>query len=172
MFKIPAVPSTMFCGHFFDKILCDCISQSIFHGKKIFFFQVAIGAICLSVRLLSTLGSGDLNCIILAVEYENKSHSDLANYSAGGTLGLINYANVHPECISSVFNWYLEYLPYIMLIQTLILVITEKFTFRIPRIAQRVERFYKVCYIILTFFIISQKSNFSFAEHCRRISFR
>ena len=37
----------------------------------------------------------------------------------------------------------MEYLPYIMLLQTLLLVVVEKFTFKIPVITQKVERFYK-----------------------------
>ena len=64
-------------------------------------------------------------------------------YPSGGTLGMINFANTESHCITQVFNRFIEYLPYIMLFQTLILVFAEKFTFRIPRIAQRVERFYK-----------------------------
>ena len=36
----------------------------------------------------------------------------------------------------------MEYLPYIMLLQTFLLVVVDKFTFKIPFIAQRVERFY------------------------------
>ena len=68
---------------------------------------------------------------------------DLGPYPSGGTLGLINFANTESRCITQVFNKFIEYLPYIMLFQTLILVFAEKFTFQIPRIAQRVERFYK-----------------------------
>ena len=105
---------------------------------------MAVGTICLSVRLLTTLGTGDLVCIILAVEVDgNKTINDLGPYVGGGTLGMINYANTDSKCIKAVFNTFVEYMPYIMLLQTLVLVITEKFTFRIPRIAQRVERFYK-----------------------------
>ena len=37
----------------------------------------------------------------------------------------------------------MEYMPYILLLQTLVLIIVEKFTFKIPRIAQKVERFYQ-----------------------------
>ena len=44
---------------------------------------------------------------------------------------------------TGVFSPFMEYLPYIMLLQTLVLVVIEKFTFKIPRIAQKVERFYK-----------------------------
>ena len=43
----------------------------------------------------------------------------------------------------AVFNKFWDYLPYIMLLQTLFLVVVEKFTFKIPRIAQKVERFYR-----------------------------
>ena len=82
--------------------------------------------------------------MILAVEHQNLTVDDLGPYVSGGTLGILTYANTDANCINAVFNKFLEYLPYIMLGQTLILIITEKFTFRIPRIAQRVERFYKV----------------------------
>ena len=106
---------------------------------------MAVGTICLSVRLLTTLGTGDLVCIILAVEVNgNKTALDLGPYVSGGALGMINYANTENKCISAVFTPFVEYLPFIMLLQTLVLVIAEKFTFRIPKIAQRVERFYKV----------------------------
>ena len=37
----------------------------------------------------------------------------------------------------------MEHMPYILLLQTLVLIIVEKFTFKIPRIAQKVERFYQ-----------------------------
>ena len=90
------------------------------------------------MRLLTTMGTGDLTCIILAVEMSGNK-----TLPSGGTLGLINFANTESQCIMKVFNRFIEYLPYIMLFQTLILVFAEKFTFRIPRIAQRVERFYK-----------------------------
>lgn len=107
---------------------------------------MACGALCLSIRLLTTLGTGDLVCILMGVEQDGKSNftDSLGPYPSGGTLGMINYANTDDNCIKAVFSGFLEYLPYILLIQTLSLIVTEKFTFRIPRIAQRVERFYKV----------------------------
>jgi hypothetical protein len=37
-------------------------------------------------------------------------------------MGFINYASTDPECIKAVFSSFMEYLPYIMLVQTLILV--------------------------------------------------
>ena len=36
--------------------------------RSFFLFQIAVGTVCLSVRLLTTMGTGDLTCIILAVE--------------------------------------------------------------------------------------------------------
>jgi hypothetical protein len=47
------------------------------------------------------------------------------------------------SCISEVFTPFMEHMPYILLLQTLVLIIVEKFTFKIPRIAQKVERFYQ-----------------------------
>ena len=83
--------------------------------------------------------------MIIGVEVQgNKTKVDLGPYPAGGTLAMVAYAQTEEKCIKSVFNYFTEYLPYILLLQTLILVVVEKFTFRIPRIAQRVERFYKV----------------------------
>ena len=80
---------------------------------------------------------------ILGTFWDYPTFKDLGPYPSGGTLGMINFANTESQCITQVINKFIEYLPYIMLFQTLILVIAEKFTFRIPRIAQRVERFYK-----------------------------
>ncbi|XP_059078716.1 uncharacterized protein LOC131877137 [Tigriopus californicus] len=102
---------------------------------------VSVGAVALSVRLLTTVGTGDLVCLIVGVK--DAEMGSLGAYPGGGTLGLISYAQTEQKCINSVFSPFKEYLPFIMLLQTLILVIVEKFTFKIPRIAQKVERFYK-----------------------------
>lgn len=107
------------------------------------YILVAVGTVALSVRLLSTLGTGDLVCVIMGVEVAGNKTIDLGPYPSGGTLGLLTYAQTEEACIRSVFTPFMEYLPYVMLLQTLILVVVEKFTFRIPRIAQKVERFYK-----------------------------
>ena len=135
---------------------------------------MACGALCLSIRLLTTLGTGDLVCILMGVEQDGKSNftDSLGPYPSGGTLGMINYANTDDNCIKAVFSGFLEYLPYILLIQTLSLIVTEKFTFRIPRIAQRVERFYKVsranCKITVW---KSLKINVPFEKKIREINF-
>ncbi|XP_071746019.1 uncharacterized protein [Lepeophtheirus salmonis] len=115
--------------HTFD-VIEDYISYALITGGTIF----------LSVRLLSTLGTGDLNCVILGVE--NGTLGGINPYPSGGTSGLLSYASNDEECIRTIYSKFMEYMPYILLIQTLILVIVEKFSFKIPRIAQKVERFY------------------------------
>ena len=115
--------------HTFD-ILKDYVSYAL----------VAVGAITLSVRLLTTLSSGDLVCIIIGVK--NASEADLGPYPSGGTLGMLNYASTDPLCIRAVFSYFMEYMPYIILLQTLVLIVVEKFSFKIPKVYQKVERFY------------------------------
>ena len=82
-------------------------------------------------------------CIVVGVDAEHSNPGTLDPYPSGSAMGFINYASTDPACIKSVFSPFMEYLPYIMLVQTLILVVVEKFTFKIPRIAQKVERFYQ-----------------------------
>ena len=82
-------------------------------------------------------------CIVVGVDSEHSSPGSLDPYPSGSAMGFINYASTDPACIKSVFSTFMEYLPYIMLVETLILVVVEKFTFKIPRIAQKVERFYQ-----------------------------
>lgn len=105
------------------------------------YLLITAGALALSVRLLDTVGSGDLQCMIVGVE--NATQASLGPYPAGGTLGLINYAQTEQKCIDAALSPFRQHLPFIMLMQTLVLLIVEKFTFKIPHIAQKVERFYK-----------------------------
>ena len=121
------------------KHTCDVIEDYVTY------LLIATGTISLSVRLLTTLGTGDVQCILLLVNstVETDEEKDLGPYPSGGTLGLVNYAQTSAACSHAVFNWFWLYLPYVMLIQTIFLVIVEKFTFKIPRIAQKVERFYR-----------------------------
>jgi hypothetical protein len=102
---------------------------------------IAVGAISLSVRLLTTLSTGDLVCIIVGVK--GADEGTLGPYPSGGSLGLLNYAQTEPVCIRAVFSHFMEYLPYIILVQSLLLIIVDKITFKIPKVAHKVERFYK-----------------------------
>lgn len=112
---------------------------------------ISVGTVALSVRLLTTLGSGDVTCIIIGVTNnvgnvttvdDDDDWGPLGPYPSGGTFGMLNYAQTHKACVRAVFTALGEYLPYWMLLQTLLLIVVEKFTFKIPRIAQKIERFY------------------------------
>ena len=109
------------------------------------YLLISVGAISLSVRLLTTLGTGDVSCIIIGASNEVlniTSASGLGPYPRGGSTAMVNYAQTHPNCIRAVFTSFGEYLPYIMLLETLVLIVVEKFGLKMPRIAQRMERFY------------------------------
>ena len=86
---------------------------------------IAIGAISLSVRLLTTLGTGDVTCIVTGVGYNNTHGEDLDPYPSGGTLGMISYASTDESCIRAALSIFMEYMPYIVLLQSLILGTTE-----------------------------------------------
>ena len=102
------------------------------------YILIAVGTTALAVRLLTTLATGDLVCVIIGIE-NNGTVADgghLGPYPSGGTLGLLSYAQTHQDCIESVFSPFMEYLPYILLLQTIVLVIVEKFTFKVNVINQ------------------------------------
>jgi hypothetical protein len=107
------------------------------------YVMITVGAISLSVKLITTLSSGDVVCMLLGVRYNDTLQSDLGPYPSGGTFGMLHYAQTDPICIRSVYSEFMEYLPFILLLETLLLVMIEKGSFKIPRIAQKVERFYK-----------------------------
>lgn len=109
---------------------------------------IALGAMVLSVKLVTTLSSGDLVCMIVGVEMEGGNTSavtkgTLGPYPSGGTVSMISYAQTNQGCINSFYTPFEEYLPFMMLMQILILIVVEKFSLKIPRIAQKIERFYK-----------------------------
>ena len=56
-------------------------------------------------------------CILIGVY--NGTQGSLLPYGEGGTLGMIGYAQTEESCIRAVFTPFMEYLPYIMLLQTL-----------------------------------------------------
>jgi len=56
--------------------------------------------------------------MLAGVENASKEGS-LLPYFEGGGLGLLNYAQMDPTCIHAVFNYFMIYLPYILLLQTM-----------------------------------------------------
>ncbi|TRY63902.1 hypothetical protein TCAL_14320 [Tigriopus californicus] len=106
------------------------------------YLMVTVGVVAISTRVLATLNSGDLLCMLLSVEVDNQTVVDLGPYSAGGTIGIINYANSERACIRRLFSIFMEYLPFILLLQTLTLIVVDKFSFKIPKVSRKVERFH------------------------------
>ena len=107
--------------------------------------MVSIGTIALSIKWLTTFGTGDINCMIIGVTNTNSSIMQLGEllpYPTGAAIGMVNYAQMNHVCIGNVYTTFAQYLPYILLVQTLSLVVIEKFTFQFPKITQKIERFY------------------------------
>ena len=78
---------------------------------------------CADSRLVSVLASyaggrgsiplGDANGV------SEDSGPGLAPYASGGSMGMINYAQTEQSCIRNVFTYFMEYLPYLTLLETI-----------------------------------------------------
>lgn len=98
--------------------------------------------------MIETFQDVKVNCVFnfcfVGVQYNGTSSSILVDpYPIGGSLGMLAYAQNYDGCIRAVLSYFMDYLPFILLLQSLALIIVEKFTFRMPRVAQKVERFHK-----------------------------
>lgn len=114
------------------------------------YILIAGGTLAVSVHVLYTYGTGgDVSCVLLMIN-STLSDAELGPYPAGITYGLGRYAQSSMECDSVVFSKYCQYFPYIMLMQTIFLIVIDKFTMRMPGIQQKIERFYR--YIIRLIF--------------------
>jgi len=107
------------------------------------YLLTALGAIALSVRFLSSLGTGDLSCVITGVSTYNATTSkDLGPYPSGATLSLVNFANFNQDCIDEALTVYMQYLPFVLLIQAVSIIFIEKLLMKFPRVSGKIERFY------------------------------
>jgi len=106
------------------------------------YFLTAVGAIALSIRFLSSLGTGDLSCIVAGVKSSNDTDKDLGPYPAGATISMVNYANFNQKCVDIAMTPFMQYLPFILLLQAVSLIMIEKMLLKIPRLAGKIERFY------------------------------
>ncbi|XP_023323607.1 uncharacterized protein LOC111697737 isoform X2 [Eurytemora carolleeae] len=102
---------------------------------------LAVGAIALSVRFLSAMGTGDSVCVLLGVQYENATAGDkddniLFPYPSSIAVALTNYANFHEDCVNASVTIFMQWAPYVILIEV------EKMFLKMPRVAGRIERFY------------------------------
>eukprot|EP00092_Neocalanus_flemingeri_P032028 GFUD01034810.1.p1 GENE.GFUD01034810.1~~GFUD01034810.1.p1 ORF type:complete len:905 (+),score=215.05 GFUD01034810.1:108-2822(+) len=106
------------------------------------YFLTAVGAIALSVRFLTSLGTGDLSCIVTGVKSTNDTDKDLGPYPSGATLSMVNYANFNQECVDSAMTPFMQYLPFILLLEAVSIILIEKMLMKFPRVAGKIERFY------------------------------
>ena len=110
------------------------------------YLLVALGAVALSVRFLSSMGTGEAICVITGLREENgtSSFDNLGPYPAGGTVSLVNYANFNQECVNTAMTGFMQYIPFVLLLQAVAVIIVEKMMMSFPRVSQKIERFYGV----------------------------
>ena len=107
---------------------------------------VALAAIALAVRFLANLPSGDLLCIVVAVNGSLNFDSLAGPFHAS----LASYAAQDPACHDAVFyspylkvTGFVMYGPVIIMLQAILLIGVEKLWIIFPRLSQKLERFYK-----------------------------
>ena len=80
--------------------------------------------------------------VVLGVSSNNASSKDLGPYPAGATLSLVNFANFNQDCIDVALTLYMQYLPFVLLIQAVSIIFIEKLLMKFPRVSGKIERFY------------------------------
>ena len=60
----------------------------------------------------------------------------------GAFTTLVNYANFHPTCTGAALTMFLQYLPFILLLQAIAIILAEKMLMKFPRVSGKIERFY------------------------------
>ena len=55
---------------------------------------------------------------------------------------MVNYANFHQSCIDSALTTFMQYLPFVLLLQAVSIILIEKLLMKFPRVAGKIERFY------------------------------
>ena len=109
------------------------------------YLLVALGAVALSVRFLSSMGTGEAICVVTGLREENgTSYENLGPYPSGGTISIVNYANFNQECVNTAMTGFMQYIPFILLLQAVAVIIVEKMMMSFPRVSQKIERFYGV----------------------------
>ena len=72
----------------------------------------------------------------------NASTKDLGPYPSGSTNTLIQYANHHQGCADSALTVFMQYLPFVLLLQAVSIILVEKMLMKFPRVSGKIERFY------------------------------
>lgn len=105
------------------------------------YLLTGIGSIALAVRFLTSLGSGEVVCILKGVSH-NASEGSLSPYPSGTANALVAYANFHQGCSDSALTIFMQYLPFILLMQAVWIILLEKMLTKWPRVNGKIERFY------------------------------
>ena len=91
------------------------------------YLLVALGAVALSVRFLSSMGTGEAICVLTGLREQNGTRLDnLGPYPSGGTISIVNYANFNQECVNAAMTGFMQYIPFILLLQAVAVIIVEK----------------------------------------------
>ena len=72
----------------------------------------------------------------------NDTDKDLGPYPGGATISMVNYANFNQDCVDTAMTPFMQYLPFILLLQAVSVIMIEKMLMKFPRVAGKIERFY------------------------------
>ena len=84
----------------------------------------------------------ELLTTIPGVKHNTSQDEDLGPYPSGSTNQLITYANHNKACSEAALTEFLQYLPFILLLQAVAIILVEKMLTKFPRISGKIERFY------------------------------
>ena len=76
------------------------------------------------------------------MKHNESQNEDLGPYPSGSTNMLITYANHNKACSEAALTEFLQYLPFILLLQAVVIILVEKMLTKFPRISGKIERFY------------------------------
>ena len=80
--------------------------------------------------------------LIPGVKSSNDTEKDLGPYPGGATPSMVNYANFNQVCVDTAMTPFMQYLPFILLLQAVFVIMIEKMLMKFPRVAGKIERFY------------------------------
>ena len=76
-------------------------------------FGLVLAAFC--ARCKHSTGGVPVHCP--GVSSTNESSKDLGPYPSGATISMVGYANFHQDCIDAALTPFMQYLPFLMLLQ-------------------------------------------------------
>lgn len=79
---------------------------------------------------------------IPGVKHNTSQDEDLGPYPSGSTNQLVTYANHNKACSEAALTEFLQYLPFVLLLQAVAIILVEKMLTKFPRISGKIERFY------------------------------